>query len=94
MGSNIAQHNKQVLNRLSSEDTETQPCDCRNMRVCPREGKCRTKRVIYKASTCTVHQTAKRCHDIVAVVRQILKLVTTTIRKALKFRPRDSRRSF
>ena len=43
-------HNKQVLNRLSSADTETSPCNCRNKRDCPLEGKCRTKFVIYKAS--------------------------------------------
>ena len=50
MGSIIAQHNKQVLNRLSSADTETPPCNCRNKRDCPLEGKCRIKCVIYKAS--------------------------------------------
>ena len=53
MGSIIAQHNKQVLNRLSSVDTETPPCNSRNKRDCPLEGKCRTKCVIYKASACT-----------------------------------------
>ena len=53
MGSIIAQHNKQVLNRLSSADTETPLCNCRNKRDCPLEGKCRTKCVIYKASVCT-----------------------------------------
>ena len=53
MGSIIAQHNKQMLNRLSSADTETPPCNCRNKRDCSLEGKCRTKCVIYKASLCT-----------------------------------------
>ena len=53
MESIIAQHNKQVLNRLSSADTETSPCNCRNKRDCPLEGKCHTKCVIYKASVCT-----------------------------------------
>ena len=53
MGSIIAQHNKQVLNRHSSADTETPPCNSRNKRDCPLEGKCRTKYVIYKASVCT-----------------------------------------
>ena len=53
MGSIIAQHNKQVLNRLSSADTETPPCNCRNKRDCPLEGKCHTKCVIYMASVCT-----------------------------------------
>ena len=53
IGSIIAQQNKQVLNRLSSADTETPPCNCRNKRDCPLEGKCRTKCVIYKASICT-----------------------------------------
>ena len=53
MGSIIAQHNKQVLNRLSSADTETPPCICCNKRDCPLEGKCLTKGVIYKASICT-----------------------------------------
>ena len=43
MGSGNAQHNKQVLNRLSSADTETPPCNCRSKRDCPLEGKCRTK---------------------------------------------------
>ena len=90
MGSIIAQHNKQVLNRLSSADTETPPCNCRNKRDCPLEGKCRTKCVIYKHQY--VHQTAKRCH-IMAVVRRILKLVTTIISKALKLRPKDTRQS-
>ena len=50
MGSIIAQHNKQLLNRLSSADTETPPC--RAKRDCPLEGKCRTKCVIYKVSIC------------------------------------------
>ena len=49
MGSIITQHNKQVLNRLSSVDTETPPRNCRNKHDCPLEGKCRTKCVIYKA---------------------------------------------
>ena len=53
MGSIIAQHNKQMLNRLSSADTKTPHCNCRNKRDCPLEGKCRTKCVIYKASVCT-----------------------------------------
>ena len=53
MGSIIAQHNKQVLNRFSSGDTETPPCNCRNMRDCSLQEKCRTKCVIYKASVCT-----------------------------------------
>ena len=53
MGSVIAQHNKQVLNRLSSADTETPPCNCHNKRDCPLERKFRTKCVIYKASVCT-----------------------------------------
>ena len=90
MGSIIAQHNKQVLDRLSSADTETPPCNCRNKRDCPLEGKCRTKCVIYKASVCTPN--VKRCH-IMAVVRRILKLVTTTISKALKLHPRETRQS-
>ena len=51
MGSIIGQRNKQVL--LSSADTETPPCNCRNKRDCPLEGKCRIKCVIYKASVCT-----------------------------------------
>ena len=50
MGSIIAQ---QMLNRLSSADTETPPCNYRNKRDCPLEGKCLTKCVIYKASICT-----------------------------------------
>ena len=53
MGSIIAHHNNQVLNWLSSADTETPPCNCRNKRDCPLEGKCRAKCVIYKASVCT-----------------------------------------
>ena len=53
MGSIIAQHNKQVLKRLSSAVTETPPCNCRNKRYCPLEGKCRTKCVIHRASICT-----------------------------------------
>ena len=55
MGSIIDQYNKQVLNRLSSADTETPPCNCRNKRDCPLEGKCRTKCVIYKTSVCTTN---------------------------------------
>ena len=53
MGSIIVQHKKQVLNRLSSADTETPPCNCCNKRNCPLEGKCRTKCVIRRASICT-----------------------------------------
>ena len=53
MGSIITPHNKQVLNRLSSADTETSLSNCSNNRDCPLEGKCRTKCVIYKASICT-----------------------------------------
>ena len=53
MESIIAVHNKLVLNRLSSADTETPPCNCRYKRDCPLEGKCRNKCVIYKASMCT-----------------------------------------
>ena len=34
MGSIIAKHFKQVLNRLSSADTEIPPCNCRNKRDC------------------------------------------------------------
>ena len=49
MGSIIAQYKKQVLNRLLSANTETPPCNCRNKRDCPLEGKCRTKCVICKA---------------------------------------------
>ena len=41
-----------MLNRLSSADTVTPPCNRRNRRDCPLEGKCRTKCVIYKASVC------------------------------------------
>ena len=52
MGSIIAQHNKQVLNRLLSADTETSPCNRRNKRDCPLEEKC-IKCVIYEASICT-----------------------------------------
>ena len=88
MGS--AQRNKQVLIRLSSADTETPPCNFRNKRDCPLKRKCRTKSVITRHQY--VHQTAKRCH-IMAVVRRILKLVTTTISKALKLRSRDTRQS-
>ena len=53
MGSIIAQHNKQMLNRLSSADTETLLCNCCNKHNRPLKGKCRTKCVIYKASICT-----------------------------------------
>ena len=53
MGSIIAQHNKQELNRFSSADTKILPYNCHNKHNCPLEGKCRTKCVIYKASICT-----------------------------------------
>ena len=53
MGSIIAQHNKQVLSRLSSADIEAPPCNCRNKHDCPLERKYRTKGVIFKASICT-----------------------------------------
>ena len=53
MGTIIAQHNKQVLNWLSSADTETPPCNCLNKRDCLLEGKCCAKCVIYKAWICT-----------------------------------------
>ena len=63
MGSIIAQHNKQVLNRLSSADTETPPYNCRNKHDCPLEGKCRTKCVIYKASVCTLNGKTMSYYD-------------------------------
>ena len=53
MGSIITQHSKQVINRLSSADTETPPCNCRNKHDCPLEEKFCTKSVIYMASICT-----------------------------------------
>ena len=53
MGSIIAQNNKQTLNRLSSADIETPPCNCCNKRDCLLEEKCRTECVIYKTSVCT-----------------------------------------
>ena len=62
IGSIIAQHNKQVLNRLSSADTETPPCNCRNTHDCPLEGKCRTKYVIYKASSIVVVVLKPHCN--------------------------------
>ena len=49
----ITQHNKQMLNLVSSTDTETPPCNCHNKHNCPLEGKCHTKCVIYKTSICT-----------------------------------------
>ena len=53
MGSIIVQQNNQMLNRLSSEDTKTPPCNSRNKHDCPLKGKCLTKCVIYKASIYT-----------------------------------------
>ena len=64
MGSIIAQHNKQVLNRLSLADTKTPPCNCRNKRDCSLEGKCCTKCVIYKASSiCTPNSKTMSYYD-------------------------------
>ena len=52
MRSIIALHKKQLLNRLSSADTDKPLCNCRNKRDCPLKGKC-IKCVIYKALICT-----------------------------------------
>ena len=53
MRSIVAQHDKKMLNRLSSADTETPSCNCRKQHDCPLEEKCRTKCTFYKASICT-----------------------------------------
>ena len=90
MKSIIAQHNKQVLNRLSSADTETPPCNCRNKRDCPLEEKCCTKCVIHNASICTPNG---KTISYYGCCKTDFKLVTTTISKASKLRPRDTRQS-
>ena len=91
VGNIIAQSNKLVLNRLLSPDTETPLWNNRNKRDCSPEGKCCAKCVNNRASICT--SKANRRH-IIAVVKRVLKLVTTIISKALKLRPRKPGKAF
>ena len=86
----ITQHNEQVLDRLSSADTDKPPCNCRNKRDCQLKVKSRAICVIYKASICIAN--GKTISHYTAVTRQILKLVIATISKALKFCPKEHRR--
>ena len=86
----ITQHNEQVLDRLSSADTDKPPCNCRNKRDCQLKVKSRAICVIYKASICIAN--GKTILHYRAVTRQILKLVITIISKALKFCPKEHRR--
>ena len=84
MGSIIAQHNKQVLNRLSSADTKTPPCNCCNKRDCSLEVKCCTKCVIYKASICTPNGKTMSYYGCCEIN---FRFFTITISKALKLHP-------
>ena len=86
----ITQHNEQVLDRLSSADTDKPPCNCCNKRDCQLKAKSRVICVIYEASICIAN--GKTILHYRAVKRQILKLVITTISKALKFCPKEHRR--
>ena len=86
----ITQNNEQVLDRLSSADTDKPPCNCRNKRDCQLKVKSRAICVIYKASICIAN--GKTILHYRAVTRQILKLVITTTSKALKFCSKEHRR--
>ena len=49
----IANHNKRVLNKSTSEERRASPCNCRNKANCPHDDFCRKKSIIYKASVDT-----------------------------------------
>ena len=46
----IANHNKRVLKKSTSEERRASPCKCRNKANCPVDDFCRKKSIIYKAS--------------------------------------------
>ena len=46
----IANHNKRVLNKATSEEKRALSCNCRYKANCPLDGRCHKKSIIYKAS--------------------------------------------
>ena len=52
----IANHNKRVLNKSTSEERRAPSCNCRDKANCPLNDFCRKKSIIYKASVDTIWQ--------------------------------------
>ena len=57
VGSIIKAHNRKIIQQSSSQEEDTRRCNCRKSRVCPLDGRCLTKNVIYEATVSTPSET-------------------------------------
>jgi len=46
----VTHHNKEIITRNETKDTEKKECNCRQGKTCSLSGKCLTSGVIYQAA--------------------------------------------
>ena len=56
VGSIINNHNQRIL-ELAQASEEEKPCNCRNKQLCPLNGRCNTRCIVYKAEISNKHVT-------------------------------------
>ena len=59
----ISNHNNSILNTTNLH-TSSPPCNCRNKKNCPLDGKCRESSIIYKASISSDSETQKHYYGL------------------------------